>query len=82
MNKAPIDVKILAAPGADLAVTTQRVWAAAQRVRCSVAVEQVQDARQIALYGALATPALVVAGQLVHTGCVPAGTEIRRYLQH
>ena len=82
MKKAPIDVKILAAPGADLDVTTQRVWATADRVRCDVAVEQVQDARQIALYGALATPALVVAGQLVHTGCVPAGREIQKYLQH
>ncbi|HTB34670.1 MAG TPA: thioredoxin family protein [bacterium] len=82
MKKAPVDVKILAAPGADLDVTTQRVWSTAQRVRCSIAVEQVQDGRQIALYGALATPALVVAGQLVHTGCVPAGSDIKRFLQH
>ena len=82
MKKAPIDVKILAAPGAGLDVTAQRVWAAAQRVRCDIAVEQVQDPRQIALYGALSTPALIVAGQLVHTGCVPAGGDIQRYLQH
>jgi hypothetical protein len=82
MKKAPLDVKILAAPGAGLDVTTQRVWATAERVRCGIAVEQVRDPRQIAFYGALATPALVVSGQLVHTGCVPSGNEIQKYLQH
>lgn len=79
--KSPVDVKILALPGAALDETAKRVWAVAQRQRCPIAMEQVQDPRQIALFGAPATPAVIVEGQLVHTGCVPGAVQVEEWLR-
>jgi len=80
MAKHTIDVKILAAPGAQLEETAKRLWSSAERSHCPIAMEQVQDPRQIALYGAPATPAVMVNGQLVHTGCVPEARDIKGWL--
>lgn len=80
MRKDPIDVKILAMPGTALDETTKRVWASAEKSHCPVAVEQIQDPREIALFGAPAMPAVIVGGALVSTGCVPAAAEIRTWL--
>ena len=81
MKKPTIDVKILAAPGAALHETAKRVWASVERARCPIAVEQVQDPRQIALFGAPATPALIVDGLLVSTGVVPTASAIQHWLR-
>ena len=80
MRKNPVDVKILALPGAALDETTKRIWTLAGRQRCPVAVEQIQDPRQIALFGGPAVPAVIVDGELVHTGCVPKAGEIKHWL--
>ena len=53
----------------------------AERAHCPVAVEQIQDPKMIALFGAPATPALIVNGQVVSTGCVPEAREIKGWLQ-
>jgi len=82
MKQPHVDVKILAQPGVALDETTKRVWASVIRQRCPVAVEQIQDPRQIALYGAPAVPAVIVGGQLVHTGCVPSVQTVRSWFPH
>jgi hypothetical protein len=82
MKKPTIDVKILATPGAALDETAKRVWATAERSHCPIAVEQIHDPRQIALFGAPATPALIIGGQLVSTGVVPEANAIKSWLHH
>jgi hypothetical protein len=82
MRKNPVDVKILAQPGAALDETTKRIWAFAGRQQCPVAIEQIQDAKQIAFFGAPAVPAVIVAGELVHTGCVPDSSQIKHWFAH
>ena len=82
MAKQQIDVKILAVPGAQLDETAKRVWASAERGHCPVAVEQIQDPKMIALFGAPAMPAIIVDGELVSAGCVPEAREIKGWLQH
>ena len=81
MKKTPIDVKILATPGAALDETAKRVWAWAERARCPIALERIQDPRQIAFFGAPATPAVIVGGLLVSTGVVPEGRAIQGWLR-
>jgi hypothetical protein len=46
-----------------------------------LAVEQIQDPREIAFFGAPATPALIVNGELVHTGCVPNTGQLKAWMK-
>jgi hypothetical protein len=82
MKKPTIDVKILADPGAQLEETAKRLWATAERGHCPIAMEQIQDPHQIALFGAPATPAVIVNGLLVSTGVVPESGAIKSWLHH
>lgn len=44
------------------------------------AVEHVQDAREIASYGVMGSPALVINGQVKAVGNVPADSQLRQWL--
>ncbi|NVM56735.1 MAG: thioredoxin family protein [Desulfobacterales bacterium] len=44
-------------------------------------VEHVRDLKEIASYGFVATPGLVINGKLVSTGKVPSKTQIIKWLE-
>lgn len=46
----------------------------------SVRLQQVQDVREIASYGVMSTPGVVIDGKLVHTGGMPSPEAIERWL--
>lgn len=58
------------------------VHEAAAEAHLAVEVEKVTDIATIMSYGVMHTPALVVNGNLVSSGRVPAKSEIAEILQH
>lgn len=52
----------------------------AARLGVPVELDKVEDVREIARYGVLATPAVVVDGVVVHAGGVPAPQRVESWL--
>jgi len=59
----------------------QRVINALAELNVAANVEKVTDIRKIAAYGILATPGLVIDGQLKSTGRVPSADEIKAWIR-
>ncbi|EGD60416.1 thiol-disulfide isomerase and thioredoxin [Novosphingobium nitrogenifigens DSM 19370] len=57
------------------------VEAAARDLGLEVAVEKVTDYAEMAKYGILATPGIVIDGKVVHSGGLPREEDVRRWLQ-
>ncbi|WP_018076037.1 thioredoxin family protein [Novosphingobium nitrogenifigens] len=75
------DVKVLG-PGCKRCQATQAmVEAAARDLGLEVAVEKVTDYAEMAKYGILATPGIVIDGKVVHSGGLPREEDVRRWLQ-
>lgn len=52
----------------------------AQARGVSVRLEKVADLREIASYGVMSTPAVVIDGKVVHAGGMPSREKIERWL--
>lgn len=74
------DVKVLG-PGCKRCQTVEAmVKAAAESLGAPVALEKVTDYADIARFGVLSTPGIVIDNKVVHTGGIPREEDLRRWL--
>lgn len=74
------DVKVLG-PGCKRCQTTaEMVKAEADRLGVAITLEKVTDYAEIAAYGVVATPGIVVDGKVVHAGGLPKAADIGAWL--
>lgn len=75
------DIKVLG-PGCKRCQTTEEmVKAAASELGIEATVEKVTDYAEIAKYGIVSTPGIVIDGKVVHAGGLPKEDDLRRWLQ-
>lgn len=66
------NVKVLGSGCKKCQTTQANVAAAAKALGVEIELEKVQDFQQIAAFGVMSTPAVVVDGKVVHSGGVPS----------
>ena len=80
-DKTAASVKVLGSGCARCSALEAAVRAALAELGVDAAIEHVTDFMQIAAYGVMTTPALVVGGRVVSCGCVPGQAELREMLR-
>lgn len=78
-----MDIKILGPGCVNCRTLEQRTIEALQQLNMEAAVEKVEDYKQIASYGLMHTPGLVIDGQVVLSGFVPSVEKLKQiFLEH
>lgn len=62
-------------------LTVDSISATAKKLGIEIEIEKVEDFAQIASYGVMATPSVVVDGVVVHSGSVPTATMIESWIR-
>lgn len=75
-----LDVKVLGAGCSQCHSLTKLVMEVLTEMDLSAGVEHVMDVREIARYGVMGSPALVVNGKVVAVGSVPLRDRIKKWL--
>lgn len=76
-----MDIKILG-PGCKNCVLLYKMTAqAVQELGVDATIEKIEDYGQIASYGVMSTPALVIDGVVTLSGRVPTQTHLREIIQ-
>ena len=71
-----MEVKVLGSGCAKCRRTAELIEAVASERGRSLTLSKVQDVREIAGYGVMSTPAVVVDGKVVHSGGVPDRSKV------
>jgi small redox-active disulfide protein 2 len=75
-----MDIKVLGPGCANCKRTVQLIEDVARDSAVPVTVTKVEDMREIVGYGVMATPAVVIAGKVVHAGGLPNRDTVRQWL--
>ena len=70
------DVKVLGIGCANCKATVKLVEETAQKKGVGITLEKVEDLQKIMAYKVMATPAVVIDGQVVHAGGVPSRDKV------
>ncbi len=74
------DVKVLG-PGCKRCETTEHmVRSEAQKLGVDIRVEKVTDYAEIAKFGIVSTPGVVIDGKVVHAGGLPRAEDLAKWL--
>ncbi len=73
------DIKVLGTGCANCKNTVALIEQVAQAKGVAVTVHKVEDPRDIASYGVLRTPGVVIDGQVVHAGGVPGREKVEQW---
>ena len=74
------DVKVLGPGCKRCEATEQMVRSEAQKLGIEVTVEKVTDYAEIAKFGILSTPGVVIDGKVVHAGGLPKAEDLAKWL--
>jgi len=74
------EVKVLGTGCANCRTTAQRVEQVAKELGVPITLEKVEAIQDIMSFGILATPGVVVDGEVVHSGGVPTREKIAGWL--
>ncbi|CAH0496381.1 thioredoxin family protein [Novosphingobium sp. CECT 9465] len=75
------DIKVLG-PGCKRCQTTEdMVKAAAAALGIEASIEKISDYAEMAKYGIVSTPGIVIDGKVVHAGGLPKEDDLKRWLQ-
>ena len=74
------DVKVLGSGCKRCEATEQMVRAEAAKLGVDVKVEKVTDYAQIARFGVVSTPGIVIDGKVVHAGGLPKTEDLAKWL--
>jgi small redox-active disulfide protein 2 len=74
------NVKVLGTGCANCKTTLKLIEDAAKARQVAIRIEKVEDIRQIMSYGVMATPAVVIDGEVVHAGGIPGRDKIAQWL--
>lgn len=73
-------IKVLGTGCANCKATVRLIEQIAAERGIEVEVEKVEDLREIMSHGILSTPGVVIDGQIVHSGGIPARDKIEQWL--
>lgn len=80
LNKADLyHILVLGTGCANCTNTYQQVEKVTAELGLNVTLEKVEDIAEIAKYGIMATPGVVINGQVVHSGGVPSASLIKQW---
>lgn len=74
-----MDVKVLGTGCANCGNTIALIEEVAREKGVAVTLSKVQELRDIMAYGVMSTPGVVVDGQVVHAGGVPARAKVEQW---
>lgn len=74
------NIKVLGSGCANCKATLARIEKVAREKGVAVTLEKVEDFAQIASYGVMSTPGVVVDGKVVHAGGIPEQKQIESWL--
>lgn len=74
-----MDIKVLGTGCANCKNTIALIDQVAQANGVTVTLEKVEDLRDIARYGVMSTPGVVINGKVVHAGGVPARDKVEAW---
>jgi len=72
-------VKVLGKGCANCRATVQLIEDVAQAKGAPVTVEKVEEIQDIAAYGVMSTPGVVIDGKVVHAGGIPARAKVESW---
>jgi len=72
--------KVLGGGCRNCEITANAITTAAKQAHVEIELEKVTDLAEIMAYGVMSTPAVVVDGELVHSGGIPAPDQIRAWV--
>ncbi|WP_127902347.1 thioredoxin family protein [Solirhodobacter olei] len=75
-----MDIKVLGSGCAKCKATTDIITRVAAETGRDITLEKIEDMRQIASFGVMTTPAVIVEGKVVHKGSVPSHDEVLAFL--
>ena len=75
------DVKVLGPGCKRCEATEQLVRSEAQKLGVEVTVEKVTDYAEIAKFGIVSTPGVVIDGKVVHAGGLPKAEDVAKWLE-
>jgi small redox-active disulfide protein 2 len=80
-EKASFNVLVLGTGCANCNNTYNQIVKVGGTLAASICIEKVEDIAEIAKYGVMTTPAVVVNGQIVHSGGVPSASVIEGWFK-
>ncbi len=73
-------VQVLGTGCANCKRTLQVIEDTARQLGVSIELSKVEDMAQIVAFGVMSTPSVVIDGQVVHAGGIPAREKVQRWL--
>lgn len=73
------DIKVLGTGCANCKATVKLVEEVANAKGVEIALEKVEDIQKIMTYNTMSTPAVVIDGQVVHAGGIPARSKVESW---
>lgn len=73
------DIKVLGTGCANCKATVKLVEEVANAKNVEIALEKVEDIQKIMAYNIMSTPAVVIDGQIVHAGGIPARSKVESW---
>ncbi len=74
------NIKVLGSGCANCKNVAKLITAVAEEKGIAIELEKVEEIREIMSFGILATPGVVVDGQVVHSGGIPSRDKIEQWL--
>ncbi len=74
------NIKVLGTGCANCKTVAKLIAAVAEEKGIAIELEKVEEIREIMSFGILATPGVVVDGQVVHSGGIPSREKIEQWL--
>ena len=74
------NIKVLGTGCANCKTVAKLIAAVAEEKGIAIELEKVEEIREIMSFGILATPGVVVDGQVVHSGGIPSRDKIEQWL--
>jgi len=75
-----MEVKVLGSGCANCRATVALIEQVAQAKGVAIDLAKVEDIKDIASYGVLSTPGVVIDGKVVHAGGIPARAKVEGWL--
>lgn len=73
------DIKVLGTGCANCKATVKLVEEVANAKNIEIALDKVEDIQKIMAYNIMSTPAVVIDGQVVHAGGIPARSKVESW---
>jgi len=74
-----LDIKVLGTGCANCKATVKLVEEVASAKNVEITLEKVEDIQKIMTYNIMSTPAIVIDGQVVHAGGIPARSKVESW---